>query len=224
MLVDGNIVANQPLSLYLGNITVHGNVVSNGGGTTDRFYNFPIKDNVIDGNLVIHGWTGGLVAASIAITVARQRRTSAASAMIPAQAVVTSRDRPDGAYYVSELTASRRRPASRAFREASSRPASEVRLEQFSPARVLPADVIDNSQPDGRLTCLLRANDASWLALEIGAGLDGWQRLQSRRRRQDPPRATESDPDHASRTRGTADAPDATQGPSRAAAVIQLAP
>ena len=47
------------LSLYLGNITVHGNVVSNGGGTTARFYNFPIKDNAIDGNLIIHGWTGG---------------------------------------------------------------------------------------------------------------------------------------------------------------------
>jgi hypothetical protein len=57
--VGGNIVAHQPLSLYLGNITVHGNVVSNGGGTADRFYNFPIKDNVIDGNLIIHGWTGG---------------------------------------------------------------------------------------------------------------------------------------------------------------------
>jgi hypothetical protein len=58
-VVDGNVVANHPLSLYLGNVTVHGNVVSNGGGTTDRFYNFPIKDNKIDGNLIIHGWTGG---------------------------------------------------------------------------------------------------------------------------------------------------------------------
>ena len=57
--VDGNIVATRPLSLYLGNITVHGNVVSNGGGTAERFYNFPIKDNLIDGNLAIHGWTGG---------------------------------------------------------------------------------------------------------------------------------------------------------------------
>ncbi len=57
--VDGNIVANQPKSLYLGNSTVHGNVVSNGGGTADRFYNFPIKDNVIGGNVIIHGWTGG---------------------------------------------------------------------------------------------------------------------------------------------------------------------
>ncbi len=57
--VDGNIVANQPLALYLGNSTVHGNVVSIGGGTAARFYNFPIKDNKIDGNLIIFGWTGG---------------------------------------------------------------------------------------------------------------------------------------------------------------------
>jgi hypothetical protein len=58
-VVDGNIVANQPLALYVGNSTVHGNLVSNGGGTSDRFFNFPIKDNSIDGNVVIHGWTGG---------------------------------------------------------------------------------------------------------------------------------------------------------------------
>ena len=57
--VDGNIVATKPLALYLGNITVHGNVVSNGGGSAVRFYNFPIKDNAIDGNLIIQGWTGG---------------------------------------------------------------------------------------------------------------------------------------------------------------------
>jgi hypothetical protein len=57
--VGGNVVANQPLSLYIGNVTVHGNLVSNGGGTAARFYNFPIKDNRIDGNLVIHGWNGG---------------------------------------------------------------------------------------------------------------------------------------------------------------------
>src|SRR5262245_33137045 len=58
-VVDGSIIANQPLALYVGNVTVHGNFVSNGGGTADRFYNFPIKDNQIDGNLIIHGWTGG---------------------------------------------------------------------------------------------------------------------------------------------------------------------
>lgn len=58
-VVDGNIVADQPLALYIGNTSVHGNLVSNGGGTSQRFYNFPIKDNSIDGNVVIHGWTGG---------------------------------------------------------------------------------------------------------------------------------------------------------------------
>jgi hypothetical protein len=58
-VVDGNVVASQPLSVYIGNSTVHGNLVSNGGGTAARFYNFPIKDNVIGGNVTIHGWTGG---------------------------------------------------------------------------------------------------------------------------------------------------------------------
>jgi hypothetical protein len=32
-VVDGNVDANKPLSLYLGGIAVHGNVISNGGGT-----------------------------------------------------------------------------------------------------------------------------------------------------------------------------------------------
>jgi hypothetical protein len=55
-VVDGNIHANQPLSLYLSAITVHGNLASNGGSGPGR--NFPIKDNVIDGNVDIHGWDG----------------------------------------------------------------------------------------------------------------------------------------------------------------------
>jgi hypothetical protein len=54
--VDGNIVANKPASLYLSRITLHGNLVSNGGGDPGR--NFPIKDDTIDGNVVIHGWSG----------------------------------------------------------------------------------------------------------------------------------------------------------------------
>jgi hypothetical protein len=60
-VVDGNVVANQPLTLYLGAITVHGNVVSNGGGggVTGAFRNFPLKDDVIDGNLIVQGWHGG---------------------------------------------------------------------------------------------------------------------------------------------------------------------
>jgi hypothetical protein len=55
-VVNGNIVANQPGTLYLGGITVNGNVVSNGGGDPTR--NFPIKDDVIRGNLIIQGWSG----------------------------------------------------------------------------------------------------------------------------------------------------------------------
>jgi len=57
--VNGNITAHQPLTLYLSQVTVHGNVVSNGGGTSNEFRNFPIKDNEIDGNLVLQGWHGG---------------------------------------------------------------------------------------------------------------------------------------------------------------------
>jgi hypothetical protein len=58
-IVNGSVVADQPLSLYLSFATVHGNVVSNGGGTAADFRNFPIKDNTIDGNLIVQGWRGG---------------------------------------------------------------------------------------------------------------------------------------------------------------------
>lgn len=54
--VGGNVVANRPGSLYLGNATIRGNVVSNGGG--DAMRNFPIKDNTIGGNLIVQGWHG----------------------------------------------------------------------------------------------------------------------------------------------------------------------
>jgi len=61
--VYGNIVANQPLSLYLSFATVQGNVVSNGGGSgpNGAFRNFPTKDNTIHGNLVVQGWNGGWI-------------------------------------------------------------------------------------------------------------------------------------------------------------------
>ena len=57
-VVDGNIVAHQPETLYLGGMTVHGNVVSSGGGNPDSERNFPIKDDTIDGNLIVQGWNG----------------------------------------------------------------------------------------------------------------------------------------------------------------------
>jgi hypothetical protein len=61
--VAGNVTANQPLSLYLSFITVHGNLISNGGGggVTGEFRNYPTKDVTVDGNMVIQGWTGGWI-------------------------------------------------------------------------------------------------------------------------------------------------------------------
>jgi len=62
-VVNGNVIADQPLSLYLSFITIHGNLISNGGGggVTGEFRNFPTKDIVVDGNMVIQGWTGGWI-------------------------------------------------------------------------------------------------------------------------------------------------------------------
>lgn len=62
-VVDGNVIANQPLSLYISFATIHGNLISHGGGSgvTGEFRNFPTKDNTIDGNAVIEGWTGGWI-------------------------------------------------------------------------------------------------------------------------------------------------------------------
>jgi hypothetical protein len=63
-VVNGNIDANQPLDLYLSAITVHSNVNSNGGGPgTSQFLNFPTKDDTIDGNLMMQGWSGGWIGA-----------------------------------------------------------------------------------------------------------------------------------------------------------------
>jgi hypothetical protein len=55
-VVDGNVIANQPQTLYLGGMTIHGNLISSGGSGPDR--NFPIKDDTIDGNVVLQGWSG----------------------------------------------------------------------------------------------------------------------------------------------------------------------
>ncbi len=61
--VGGNIIANQPLALQIGQVTINGNLISHGGGVLSPsladFRNFPIEDNVIHGNLVVQGWTGG---------------------------------------------------------------------------------------------------------------------------------------------------------------------
>ena len=60
-VVGGNIVADQPLTMYIDGDTIHGSLVSNGGGPgpSGPFLNLPIKDNSIGGNLVVQGWHGG---------------------------------------------------------------------------------------------------------------------------------------------------------------------
>jgi hypothetical protein len=63
--VGGSIVANQPRALQIGQITIGGNLISNGGGVASTsvadFRNFPVKDNVIHGNLIVQGWHGGWI-------------------------------------------------------------------------------------------------------------------------------------------------------------------
>lgn len=55
-VVDGNVIANQPQSLYLSAITIHGNLISNGGNGPGL--NFPLKNLVVDGNVALQGWNG----------------------------------------------------------------------------------------------------------------------------------------------------------------------
>ena len=67
-IVDGNVTAHQPETLYLGGMTVHGNVVSNGGGNPASERNFPFKDNTVDGNVILQGWHGfwfGVIRATV---------------------------------------------------------------------------------------------------------------------------------------------------------------
>lgn len=63
--VGGSIIANQPLSLYISFTTIHGSLISTGGGggVHGEFRNFPTKDNTIGGNLIMAGWTGGWIGA-----------------------------------------------------------------------------------------------------------------------------------------------------------------
>jgi len=60
--VGGNVVANHPYTMYLDGDTIHGNLVSNGGGPGlapgAPYVNFPVKDNTIDGNLIVQDWHG----------------------------------------------------------------------------------------------------------------------------------------------------------------------
>ncbi|MBS1878487.1 MAG: hypothetical protein JST31_03135 [Actinobacteria bacterium] len=55
-VVDGNVIGNGAATLYLGGMTIHGNLLVKGGGDAGR--NLPIKDDTIDGNVIVQRWTG----------------------------------------------------------------------------------------------------------------------------------------------------------------------
>lgn len=82
--VDGNVVANNPLTLYIGAVTIRGNLVSSGGGDPGR--NFPIKDDTIGGNLIIQGWHGlwlGVIRAQVGGNVIVSNNSAADTSALP---------------------------------------------------------------------------------------------------------------------------------------------
>ncbi len=65
-IVGGSIIADQPLTMYLDGDLIFGNVLSQGGGDptlSDPSLSFPVKDNTIGGNLIVHDWQGAWVGA-----------------------------------------------------------------------------------------------------------------------------------------------------------------
>jgi hypothetical protein len=83
-VVDGNVDAHNPTTLYLGDMTIHGNLVSNGGSGPGR--NFPTKDNSIDGNLIVQGWTGmwiGLIRNHVGGNVNFSKNTAMDTSVVP---------------------------------------------------------------------------------------------------------------------------------------------
>ncbi len=59
--VGGSVIADHPRTMYLDGDTIHGSVISTGGGaavTFSPYVSFPIKDDVIFGNLTVSGWHG----------------------------------------------------------------------------------------------------------------------------------------------------------------------
>ena len=83
-VVDGNVNAHNPTTLYLGDMTIHGNLVSNGGSGPGR--NFPTKDNTIDGNVMLQGWTGmwiGLIRTEVGGNVNFSKNTAMDTSVVP---------------------------------------------------------------------------------------------------------------------------------------------
>ena len=74
----------NPATLYLGGMTIHGNLVSNGGSGPGR--NFPIKDDTIDGNVIVQGWTGmwiGVIRAQVGGNVIFSGNTAMDPSVVP---------------------------------------------------------------------------------------------------------------------------------------------
>jgi hypothetical protein len=83
-VVDGNVTATQPGTLYLSFMTIGGNLTSNGGGDPER--NFPIKDITVGGNLSIQGWSGlwmGVLRDTVGGNVTVNHNTAADTTELP---------------------------------------------------------------------------------------------------------------------------------------------
>ena len=65
VIVNGDLVADAPLTMDLDGVVFRGDVVSAGGGpgpVTDPYspsFNFAFKDNIVQGDVRITGWNGG---------------------------------------------------------------------------------------------------------------------------------------------------------------------
>ncbi len=57
-VVDGNVIGAGAFTLRIDGSTIHGSILSAGGGNTSGNVNFPIKDNTVDGNVTVIGWSG----------------------------------------------------------------------------------------------------------------------------------------------------------------------
>lgn len=58
--VGGNLIANQPLTMYITSSHIYGNLISNGGGdpSLPAWLSYPIKNTIVDGNMIVQGWKG----------------------------------------------------------------------------------------------------------------------------------------------------------------------
>jgi len=65
-VVGGSIFANEALTMYLSGDYIRGNVISERGGpgpVFEPYVNYPIKENMIGGSLIVYGWRGAWLGA-----------------------------------------------------------------------------------------------------------------------------------------------------------------